>query len=309
MPIIPKPLALKPLRDLQTLVENRSVYTLNRCELNIFETHQRSEQVRLCFKDLVLTTMLRGKKVMHLFGNQAFDYLPGESVIVPENEEMIIDFPEADTENPTQCLALAVDAEMLKETLDLLNEKYPKIEARDSWHMDPSCFHLHNTLEITGAIDRLVHVTRENNQAKEVLANFTLKELLVRLMQTQARYLILDNCTKHLTTHRFAYVVAYIREHLSEPITVDKLSDLACMSKPNFFRYFKRELGLSPIEFIIRERLGQAKKHLADPLMPIAEVCYRAGFSNPNYFFKLFRKHEGITPKAFREQKAVAFLN
>jgi AraC-like DNA-binding protein len=309
MAIVPKPLALKPLRDLQTLVENRSVYTLNRCELNIFETHQRSEQVRLCFKDLVLTTMLRGKKVMRLPGNDPFDYLPGESVIVPGNEEMVIDFPEARADNPTQCLALAVDADMLKETMDLLNEKYPKTEASDAWQIDLNCFHLHNTQEITGAIDRLVHVTRENNHAKEVLANFTLKELLIRLMQTQARHLMIDNYTKHLTTHRFAYVVAYIREHLAEPITVDKLSDLACMSKPNFFRHFKRELGLTPVEFIIQERIRQAKKHLADPLVSIAEACYRVGFSNPNYFFRLFKKYEGITPKAFREGKAAVLLN
>lgn len=306
MATIPKPLALKPLHDLQTLVENRSVYTLDRCELNIFETHQRSEQVRLCFKDLVLTTMLRGKKVMHLFGSESFDYLPGESVIVPGNEEMIIDFPEAQAENPTQCLALAVDAQMLKETMDLLNEKFPKAERHDTWHIDLNCFHLHNTQEITGAIDRLVHVTRENNRAKEVLANFTLKELLIRLMQTQARHLMIDNYTQHLTTHRFAFVVAYIREHLSETITIDKLSDLACMSKPNFFRHFKRELGLTPIEFIIQERIKEAKKHLADPLVSITEACYRVGFNNTNHFFKLFKKHEGITPKAFREGKTAS---
>jgi AraC-like DNA-binding protein len=298
----PSPVALKPLAELQTLVENRSVYTLSQCELNVFETHQRSEQVRLCFSDMTLTTMLRGKKVMHLFGSEHFDYLPGESVIVPQNEEMIIDFPEASQLNPTQCIALAVSGETLKETLDLLNDRFPKAEDRDEWRIDMSSFHLRNTLEITNAIDRLVHVSRENISAKEVLASFTLKELLIRLMQTQARHLILDNYKRYVNNHRFAYIAAYIRENLAESLSVDKLSDLACMSKPNFFRYFKREFGLTPVEFIIQERLREAKKHLADPLVPIAEVCFRAGFANPNYFFRLFRKYEGTTPKAFRAQ-------
>src|ERR1700742_3529626 len=92
-------LPLQPERDLKTMVENRSVYTLKHFELNVFETRQQSEKVSLVFNDMVLTTMLRGKKVMHLFGSEHFDYLPGESVIVPGNEEMVIDFPEADSHN------------------------------------------------------------------------------------------------------------------------------------------------------------------------------------------------------------------
>src|SRR5476651_2102317 len=96
----PELLPLKPEKDLRTLVENRSVYTLQHCELNVFETWKQSANVKLVFNDMVLTTMLRGKKIMHLFGSEQFDYLPGESVIVPDHEEMVIDFPDADYQNP-----------------------------------------------------------------------------------------------------------------------------------------------------------------------------------------------------------------
>lgn len=102
------PVPLHDERSLFTLVENRSVYTMDACELNVFETHQRAKEVNLQFGDWVLTSMLRGKKVMHLAGRPGFDYLPGESVIVPPHELMKIDFPEAGKETPTQCLALAI---------------------------------------------------------------------------------------------------------------------------------------------------------------------------------------------------------
>ncbi len=91
-------------RDLKTLVENRTTYTLDNCELNIFETHQQASGVNLVFGDLVLTTMLKGKKVMRLFDKPEFDYLPGESVIVPPNEVMRIDFPEAEWNARWFCL-------------------------------------------------------------------------------------------------------------------------------------------------------------------------------------------------------------
>ncbi len=296
----PQLLPLRPEKDLKTLVENRSVYTLEHCELNVFETRQQSEQVHLVFSDMVLTTMMRGKKVMHLFGSEHFDYLPGESVIVPDNEEMIIDFPEADISNPTQCIALAVDSAMLKDTLDLLNEKYPKAEKQDSWNIDISCFHLQNTMEVTSAINRLVNISTENIAGKDVLVDFTLKELLIRLMQTQARKLILDSYHSNTTINRFAGAVQYIKNHIHEEITIDKLSNLCCMSKPNFFRCFKREFGISPVDFILHERIKIAKQLLRDQNVTIAEACFAVGINNLSYFFKLFKRREGQTPNEFR---------
>ena len=297
----PQLLPLKAEKDLKTLVENRSVYTLQHCELNVFETHQQSENVHLVFDDMVLTTMLRGKKVMHLFGSKEFDYLPGESVIVPGHEEMVIDFPEADEQHPTQCIALAVQADLLQDTLNLLNENFSKTEKNESWKIDNSCFHLKNTFEIKTTIDRLLSVSTENIAAKDVIADFTLKELFIRLMQTQARKLILEDYRKHTAENRFAFAVEYIKAHIHEEITIDKLSGLCYMSKPTFFRCFKREFGISPVDFIIQERIKTAKKLLKDLNVTISQACYSVGINNLSYFFKLFKRVEGITPNEYRK--------
>jgi AraC-like DNA-binding protein len=302
------PVAVPPLAQekLQSLVENRTVFALDAFELNIFETHQPAHLVPLRLEGLALTTMLRGKKVMHLPGRPAFDYLPGESVVVGEDELMEIDFPDACACQPTQCLAVAIASDTIRQTIDLLNERYPRTEVHAPWALaGPDHAHLTNTPELTGTLERLVAVSRTNDAAKDVLAGFTLQELLVRLMQTQARQLIFQDYARHLTTHRFAAVVEHIKEHLTDNLSVDKLSALACMSKATFFRLFKREFGLTPVEYIVRERLAEAKRLLRHPLASVAEVCLRAGFNNLSYFQALFKKYEGLTPGAYKKQNVL----
>ncbi|MGI4738509.1 MAG: AraC family transcriptional regulator N-terminal domain-containing protein [Janthinobacterium lividum] len=301
------PAAIPPLalNRLHSLVENRTVFALNSFELSIFETHQAAHRVPLRLSGLALTTMLRGKKVMHLPDRPAFDYLPGETVVVSEDELMEIDFPDACLCQPTQCLAVAIAPDTIRQTVDLLNERYPRAEPHAPWVVaGPEFAHLTNTPELTGTLERLVAVSRTTDAAKDVLAGFTLQELLVRLMQTQARALIFNDYARHLTTHRFAAVVHYIKEHLAENLSVDTLSALACMSKATFFRMFKREFGLTPVEYIVRERLAEAKRLLRQPLASVAEVCLRAGFNNLSYFQALFKKHEGITPGMYKKQLA-----
>ncbi|GGG52494.1 AraC family transcriptional regulator [Hymenobacter glacieicola] len=304
-PHLPAPIALHQPQQLTTLIENRTVYSLEAFELNVFETHRTAHRVPLSMGHVVLTTMLRGKKVMHLPGRPAFEYLPGESVVVGEEETMVIDFPEADEVHPTQCLAVAIPTHTIRQTVDLLNEEYPRAEAHLPWHLDVHDYaHFQNTPELTGTLERLVQLSRDTGRIKDVLATFTIQEMLVRLMQTQARQLLFRNYTQHAASHRFAAVVQYIKQHLTEQITVEKLSELACMSKATFFRVFKRELGLTPVEYIIQERLTEAKRLLRNPLATVAEVCFRAGFNNTAYFQKLFKQYAGVTPGLYKKQYA-----
>lgn len=92
-----------------------------------------------------------------------------------------------------------------------------------------------------------------------------------------------------------------MRDNLTENLPIGKLAGLACMSKPHFFRSFKRELGMSPLDFILHERLKLAKNLLAESGATVSEACYRSGFNNLTYFTVQFKKSEGMTPSLFRK--------
>lgn len=284
-------------KSLKTLVENRTVYSLDNCELNLFETYQESLLVPLKFNDLVVTSMLRGKKVMHLFDDPGFEYLPGETVIVPGNVEMKIDFPEASVNNPTQCLALAIDHNKISDTLDFLNERYPKED--ELWKLNHENYFFYNNTELATTINKLIRECMSFSVTKDALADLALQELLIRIVQTQTVQRIDTSAT--IDTDSAIYTITeYIRENITSNISLKDLSEKACMSTTSFYRYFKRELGMSPIEFILNEKIKQAKKLLKNPGIQINEVCFMAGFDDCNYFIRLFKKYEGITPKQYQ---------
>lgn len=293
------PPSLSNEKSLKTLVENRTVYNLNHCELNIFETYKDAALVPLQFNDLVVTSMLRGKKIMHLFDDPSFEYLPGETVVIPPNVEMKIDFPEATKSNPTQCLALAIDQQKIAETLYFLNERYPKEGNNLFWHLDYHNYYFYNNIELATTINKLVKECMGTSLTKDILADLTLQELLIRIMQTQTAKSIDDGVITD-SNAPITQVIEYIRLNLRENISLKNLSEKACMSTTSFYRFFKRELGMTPIEFVIKEKIKCAKKLLMNPKIQINEVCYLSGFEDSNYFIRLFKKHEGITPKQYQ---------
>nr|WP_276899706.1 AraC family transcriptional regulator [Pedobacter kyonggii] len=294
---------LSASETLQTLVENRTSYTLERCELNVFETYTESYRVPLTFNDFVITSMLRGKKVMHLFDKKGFDYFPGQTVIVPPAVTMEIDFPEASNLNPTQCIALAIDQEQIQKTIAYLNEFFPKAGSNEKWLLNYDEYHFYNNEEIAYLINKVIRICSERTKEKDVLADLTLKELLVRIMQTQNLKTISDD-GYNLNQNPLAFVLNYIKTNLNEKISINSLSDKACMSKATFYRLFKRELGISPNDFILTEKINKAKLLLAQPGAKVASISYELGFSDANYFIRAFKKMVGITPGAYQLQVA-----
>jgi AraC-like DNA-binding protein len=288
-------------RYLQTLVENRRIFNLNNCELNVFETYQHAYHIPLTFNDFVITSMVKGKKVMHLFDKPAFDYLPGETVILPANETMIIDFPEAQKETPTQCIALAVDAAYVNDTMHYLNSYYNEGDEKHEWKLQFNQYHFSNDNEVTGLINKLIRVCSGTDISKNIFADLNLKELLIRLLQSQHLQQVSVESDNSNNQSRLHYVLNYIHEHLTEKIAVDALSRKAYLSRNVFFKWFREQFGITPLDYINNERIKLAKQLLAKPQYKVTTVSNMCGFSDVNYFVRLFKKNEGITPKAYKD--------
>lgn len=296
----------RQLRKLDTLVENRTVYAADFAELNVYETHQKAEQVYLQFGFPIIASMITGKKIMHLEDQPSFEFLPGQSVVLPANKKMIIDFPEATYSNPTQCLALGVDTSKIQETIDTYKQlTYIKGDQEMISDLKLNSIHLNNDENVQFLINRLMRTFIGGNIAKDALLDVMIKELIIRLLQTNAKLALLSDANALFDNNRMAFIVKYIRNHLTDAISVEDMAKKACMSTSNFYKSFKHTFGETPMDYLNTQRIQLAKKLIRTTNRKIADISNVCGFNSSSYFTRIFKMSEGMTPNQYRNSIAI----
>jgi AraC family transcriptional regulator len=99
-----------------------------------------------------------------------------------------------------------------------------------------------------------------------------------------------------------ALLVRYISERLSSRITLDELAAVAGLSTHNLLKRFRTTFDTTPGQYIINERVKEARKLLRQSPLRITEVAVATGFYSPSHFSTVFSKHVGITPTVYRRR-------
>jgi AraC-like DNA-binding protein len=286
---------------MQSLVEHRNKFNLDFCELNVFETRQKASDFKLKFGGFTITSMLRGKKIMHLEGFDDFEYTPGETVLAPAETLMRIDFPEAEIETPTQCTALVIDNDYLVKQLDNINAAWQnESEHRPEWKIDPKELILKNNSAIAQISTRLLSVFTSDDPFKEYQIDVILRELVLNMLRLQNLNVVRKEHELLSNRSPFHAVLNYISNQLSSDIRIEDLCRVACMSKSSFYRAFTEEYGVTPVQLILEERVNYARQLLHNPDLSVKEVAFASGFNDPNYFSRMFKKMTGKAPSEFR---------
>ncbi|WP_175489321.1 AraC family transcriptional regulator [Neolewinella agarilytica] len=285
-------------RPLEAMVENRTTFTMKSLAISLFETHEEAKAVNLHCDTPVLASMVQGRKVMSLGGEPGFNFLPGESIMMPPEELMTIDFPDADQKEPTKCLALEIDPDEIQKVSDLLNEHQVRTGGRQ-WVRGNKSFYFRNDAGLTQLIQRLVFLCGEDHPSKDKFVDLSLRELLLRLLESETRYQELLDSQRRASSEPISKSVMYILNNLDKRLTVDQLSRLAHMSSSGFHRVFKGEMGVSPVEFINEERVKLGASLLRQGDYSIQEIALRCGFNSGSYFTRIFRRYYGVKPTEF----------
>ena len=93
----------------------------------------------------------------------------------------------------------------------------------------------------------------------------------------------------------------FIDDNFRRDFSVSELADISGISQQYLCRIFRRTMNIRPNEYITCRRLLEAKKLLSETDMPINKISSMSGFSDSGYFCTVFKKHENMTPKEYRQ--------
>jgi AraC family transcriptional regulator len=94
--------------------------------------------------------------------------------------------------------------------------------------------------------------------------------------------------------------IAYIEEHLAEPISLTALADLVGLSACYFCRAFRQSFAMPPQRYQLSQRIERAKTLLAKHAVSVTDVSYAVGYNDTSAFCTAFRRLTGLTPSAYR---------
>ncbi len=104
-----------------------------------------------------------------------------------------------------------------------------------------------------------------------------------------------------LSAQSLQQTIDYIHARLEQDITLSELADNVQMSQYRFARAFKQSTGIPPHQYLLMQRVEQAKKLLTLTQLPIVAISYQLGFASQSHFGATFRRFTKVTPKVYRD--------
>jgi AraC family transcriptional regulator len=125
--------------------------------------------------------------------------------------------------------------------------------------------------------------------------------LVVHLLRHYAESIgIISAENRTLTRTQLRQAIEYIHTHLNRDLSLAELASVVNISPTYFASLFKQAMGISPHQYVIQQRVKQAKLMLSKTDLAIADIALQVGFSSQSHLTQQFKRITGMTPRQVR---------
>jgi AraC-like DNA-binding protein len=156
-------------------------------------------------------------------------------------------------------------------------------------------------LEICKMFETMTRIYIEDAAAFSLEAEGIILQVFARLIRNFSRLTLPEPVRTDLSGRaRIRHVISYVEEHFMEPLSLSDISAELGIGREYFCRFFKKNMGISFLNYLNEVRLTHVYQDLTNTDLPIAEIMENNGITNQKFFNKAFRKLYGCTPSAVR---------
>jgi len=103
-----------------------------------------------------------------------------------------------------------------------------------------------------------------------------------------------------LPIHQLRKVEDHVAAHLAEEVSIEALAKLVELSSSHFAHVFKESTGMTPLQFITRQRITRAQQLIRETSRSLIDIGLEVGYTSPSHFAHVFRRVVGVRPTEFR---------
>lgn len=230
-------------------------------------------------------------EINHISSGQAIMYIEGKKTVIPQGRCIVIPPYKKHSFETAKTGCKITQLEMSMETK---NHKGFLLDQQEKQNF----YILKDCEDIIPLIERIARLHRkEKNEYFSVLQKLSVVELMVTLQYHMEE---IDRNYSHTIKDKMQRILTYIKEHYEEEISLEEVAKREGISSRYLRKYFSEVMGISCIRYITKLRMERAKKLLWETNKNIITIAGEIGYENPQYFSRVFKKEEGITPKEYR---------
>ena len=174
------------------------------------------------------------------------------------------------------------------------------------WDRSPASFTLQE--KTFASDDKITAVYRQflldndwRQQANQLLLSSASTLLLTHLIQNYSNvHWRLPTVTGGLAPHLLRNLLAWIEEHLEQPLTLADLAAQASLSEYHFARMFRQSMNMAPHQYVMQRRMIKAQNLICHTQQPLTEIALACGFSSASHFSHRVKSATGLTPSQLR---------
>lgn len=171
-----------------------------------------------------------------------------------------------------------------------------------NWRSERNFKHrLHLTPAQLGKVETIIQQMKNELEKQEDGYEAAVYSQLLELIVFISRQYSRKSQDETAALIRLGKVISSLENDCTRAWTLPEIAKLAGMSASNLLLLFKAATGVSPIDYLIKTRLRRAADELKTTSKSIAEIAYDHGFNDSNYFSKMFKNVNGLSPRDFRK--------
>lgn len=236
-----------------------------------------------------LCIVAQGEKEAQLAGRR-FRYDPANFLLAAVDLPVTGAVTKASAEEPYLCLALDIDRTALAELITA-----HAYILQDDAQLDLGLMLGQSTPDMLDAACRLVALLDDEDDAG-ALAPLIERELLWRLLRGPTGPMLRRMAAADTRMGRIDQAIAWLRDHFAEPVSVEKLADMAGMSASAFHEHFRAVTGLSPLRYRAQIRLQEARRLMLAEGLEAANAGFVVGYNSPSQFSREYGQTFGLPP-------------